>query len=107
MENTRNPNQNQNQGEQPSQMNIRPADPSMFRQNWGNYSNDDPQSNLIKKQYQQHLAKLDGEFEQILTDIKEMKERPEAFKQHNLPLARIKKIMKSDEDVKVSSIILD
>lgn len=65
---------------------------------------EDEQNSAIRQSYNKHLGKLDQRFDQILKDIKEMKERPEAFKQHTLPLARIKKIMKSDEDVKVLKI---
>jgi nuclear transcription factor Y gamma len=42
-------------------------------------------------------------FAKMKKEIELIEEKPENFKQHQLPLARIKKIMKSDEDVKVSS----
>jgi hypothetical protein len=74
---------------------------SILSSNWTQYSKEDDQASAIKKSYEEHLKKLDKKFETALEEIKQMKERPEAFKQHQLPLARIKKIMKSDEDVKV------
>lgn len=33
-------------------------------------------------------------------------EDPEVFKNHQLPLARVKKIMKSDEDVRVLDFVI-
>lgn len=69
---------------------------------WAGFAGDDDQNSAKIQSQKKHLEKLDKKFDVILDDIKQMKERPEAFKQHTLPLARIKKIMKSDEDVKVT-----
>ena len=71
---------------------------------WRGLGQEDDQNAFVRRQHEEHIKKLDKEFEAILTRIKGMKERPEDFKQHKLPLARIKKIMKSDEDVKVSNL---
>jgi nuclear transcription factor Y gamma len=46
----------------------------------------------------QLLEKMD----EIKKEIISMPKEPDLFKNHQLPLARIKKIMKSDEDVRVS-----
>lgn len=44
---------------------------------------------------------LQEKFDQMTKEINEMPKNPDLFKNHQLPLARIKKIMKSDEDVRV------
>ena len=44
---------------------------------------------------------LQEKFEDMTKEIIEMPKNPDLFKNHQLPLARIKKIMKSDEDVRV------
>lgn len=72
---------------------------------FSNYGREEDQNSAIRRSYKKHLEKLDEKFNEMLEEIKSMKERPEAFKQHTLPLARIKKIMKSDEDVKVINIL--
>lgn len=66
-------------------------------------SAEDFSASELKEQYEQHIKKLDDYFKGMMDEIKNMKEKPEAFKQHKLPLARIKKIMKCDEDVKMIS----
>lgn len=53
------------------------------------------QSELIKK--------LREKFAELKDEIDKMEKNPEKFKTHQLPLARIKKIMKSDEDVRMIS----
>ena len=44
---------------------------------------------------------LQEKFDDMTKEILEMPKNPELYKNHQLPLARIKKIMKSDEDVRV------
>lgn len=44
---------------------------------------------------------LTEKMEDIKKEIMTMPKDPDLFKNHQLPLARIKKIMKSDEDVRV------
>ena len=44
-------------------------------------------------------------FEKEKEAIQRLDEAPESFKKHTLPLARIKKIMKSDDDVKVAMLV--
>ena len=50
-----------------------------------------------------HKIKLEEMFRKHKKEIDDLEEKPECFKNHMIPLARIKKIMKSDEDVKVGS----
>jgi len=52
---------------------------------------------------QEHMKKLKEKFQDIRTDIEKLDKNPEKFKTHSLPLARVKKIMKSDEDVRMIS----
>ena len=52
---------------------------------------------------QKHLAELNQKFSKIRDDIEKTPNDINAFKQQQLPLARIKKIMKSDEDVRMIS----
>ena len=51
----------------------------------------------------EYSEKLDKKFEQIKQEIIDLKIDPENFKEHALPLARIKKIMKLDDEVKMIS----
>jgi len=53
------------------------------------------QSELIKK--------LREKFGELKEEVEKMEKNPDKFKTHQLPLARIKKIMKSDEDVRMIS----
>lgn len=57
---------------------------------------------MIGQEQQKHLRELDEKFKAHKKEINDLDEKPESFKNHMLPLARIKKIMKSDEDVKVA-----
>ena len=50
-----------------------------------------------------YSEKLDKKFESIKQEIIDLKIDPENFKEHALPLARIKKIMKLDDEVKMIS----
>jgi hypothetical protein len=52
-------------------------------------------------QFENYFKNLDPKFQEIKKEINEMPKNVELFKNHQLPLARIKKIMKSDEDVRV------
>jgi nuclear transcription factor Y gamma len=54
-------------------------------------------------QYQEHMKKLREKFGEMKEQIDKMEKNPELFKTHQLPLARVKKIMKSDEDVRMIS----
>ena len=51
----------------------------------------------------EYSEKLDKKFESIKEEIMNLKNEPENFKEHALPLARIKKIMKLDDEVKMIS----
>jgi nuclear transcription factor Y gamma len=52
---------------------------------------------------QEHMKKLREKFSDLKNDIEKLDKNPEKFKTHSLPLARVKKIMKSDEDVRMIS----
>jgi len=53
--------------------------------------------------YQEHMKKLREKFSEMKDSIDKMEKNPDLFKTHQLPLARVKKIMKSDEDVRMIS----
>lgn len=55
-----------------------------------------------KKKWKKHLENLEKKFNDEKGKIEGLDNKPEYFKGHKLPLARIKKIMKADEDVKVN-----
>ena len=57
--------------------------------------------NHIELTYDKHLENLDKLLKAQKDEIQDMKISD--FKEHQLPLARIKKIMKTDEDVKMIS----
>ncbi|CAD8048997.1 unnamed protein product [Paramecium primaurelia] len=50
---------------------------------------------------QEHMKKLKEKLVELKEEIMQMPKDPELFKNHQLPLARVKKIMKSDEDVRM------
>lgn len=50
-----------------------------------------------------HLKELRGKYDKIRDEIDKTSNKMNDFKQQQLPLARIKKIMKSDEDVRMIS----
>ena len=54
-------------------------------------------------QREKHLKELQLKFGKIREEIEKQPNDINAFKQQQLPLARIKKIMKSDEDVRMIS----
>eukprot|EP00742_Colponemidia_sp_Colp-10_P001439 GILJ01001548.1.p1 GENE.GILJ01001548.1~~GILJ01001548.1.p1 ORF type:complete len:232 (-),score=37.39 GILJ01001548.1:151-789(-) len=56
---------------------------------------------LQQVNYQAHMEQLDKFWQAQMEEIEKMD--TEDFKNHQLPLARIKKIMKSDEDVRMIS----
>ena len=47
------------------------------------------------------MSMLENKLNQISNEINNLEPTPESFKSHALPLARIKKIMKLDDTVKV------
>ena len=51
--------------------------------------------------FENYFKNLEGKLVEMKREINEMPKNVELFKNHQLPLARIKKIMKSDEDVRV------
>jgi hypothetical protein len=56
-----------------------------------------------QSKFNDHKKKLKDIFESMTEELQLLDDNPENFKKHSLPLARIKKIMKSDGDVKVES----
>lgn len=52
-------------------------------------------------QFDSYYKNIDSKFHEVKKEIHEMPKDINLFKNHQLPLARIKKIMKSDEDVRV------
>jgi hypothetical protein len=58
---------------------------------------------IVQEELEKHNKELQEKFRKCKEEIDALPTKPEAFKAHQLPLARIKKIMKSDEDVKVAS----
>lgn len=52
--------------------------------------------------FESYFKSLEPKFQEIKKEINEMPKNVDLFKNHQLPLARIKKIMKSDEDVRVA-----
>lgn len=63
--------------------------------------------NIIHEEFmiEQFMKELDVKFAEVFDEILHTDDKPleERFKYHELPLARIKKIMKSDEDVRMIS----
>lgn len=63
--------------------------------------------NIIQEDFmiEQFMKELEVKFADVVEDIMRTDEKAldERFKYHELPLARIKKIMKSDEDVRMIS----
>lgn len=53
-------------------------------------------------QFETYFKNMEPKFQEIKKEINEMPKNVDLFKNHQLPLARIKKIMKSDEDVRVT-----
>ncbi|KRX00273.1 Histone-fold [Pseudocohnilembus persalinus] len=53
--------------------------------------------------YNEHMKKLKEKFIEIKEEIQQLPKDLDVFKNHQLPLARVKKIMKSDEDVRMIS----
>ncbi len=51
--------------------------------------------------YTEHLKKLDEKWARMKEELEKTPKDSDKLKNHMLPLARVKKIMKSDEDVKV------
>jgi len=53
--------------------------------------------------FESYFKNIEPKFTEIKKEIADMPKDVNLFKNHQLPLARIKKIMKSDEDVRVHS----
>ncbi len=62
---------------------------------------DETNSNDLKKDYEVHIDKLRRIFNDIFKESCKMDENLELFKKQQIPIARIKKVMKTDEDVNV------
>ena len=57
----------------------------------------------LSEDYQKHQEELQLKFQKIREEIEKQPLDLQSFKSQQLPLARIKKIMKSDEDVRMIS----
>ncbi len=57
---------------------------------------------MSNKDYEIHIDKLRGIFNDIFKESCKMDENLDLFKKQQIPIARIKKVMKTDEDVNVS-----
>ena len=55
----------------------------------------------LKKDYEVHIEKLRNIFGNIFKDTCKLQSSVEDFKKQHIPIARIKKVMKTDEDVNV------
>ena len=62
---------------------------------------DESNSGDLKKDYEVHIDKLRKIFNDIFKESCKMDENLELFKKQQIPIARIKKVMKTDEDVNV------
>lgn len=62
------------------------------------------QMQIQQHQMQQQQLQLHAFWQEQMTECQNVDPKTHPFKQHQLPLARIKKIMKTDEDVKVFSL---
>lgn len=58
---------------------------------------------MAEYKYKEHMKKLEEKWAKMKDELEKMSKDSDAFKNHQLPLARVKKIMKSDEDVKMIS----
>lgn len=57
-------------------------------------------------QFETYFKNMQPKFQEIKKEIADMPKNVDLFKNHQLPLARIKKIMKSDEDVRVNLLLV-
>ena len=85
-------------------LNYNPMQISLIPQTEAPIQNIPQNSNLSQQvKFAEHLKKLDSAYNQIYQEIYKLGSNPSQYKEHSLPLARIKKIMKADEDVKMIS----
>ncbi|KAL4479151.1 hypothetical protein ABPG72_008981 [Tetrahymena utriculariae] len=86
----------------PQQQYIQPGMGNMFNGAFDNLLPMDTYPNSDINQHE-HIKKLKDKFADLREEINQMGKDPEIFRSHQLPLARVKKIMKSDEDVRMIS----
>lgn len=55
----------------------------------------------LQKNYEEYISKLKQLFSDIFTDMCKMEPNIQNFKKQHIPIARVKKVMKTDEDVNV------
>ena len=60
----------------------------------------------LHKEFEKHVNNLKTRFHKIFKECCKTNKEFESFKKHYLPLARIKKVMKTDEDVKVQYLCI-
>lgn len=73
----------------------------MFEKGKGGSKNEEEERSQKILHFESYFKSLEPKFQEIKREINEMPKNVDLFKNHQLPLARIKKIMKSDEDVRV------
>jgi molybdopterin synthase catalytic subunit len=73
----------------------------MFDKGKGGVKTEEDDRNQKIVQFEAYFKNMEPKFQEIKKEIVEMPKNVDLFKNHQLPLARIKKIMKSDEDVRV------
>lgn len=74
----------------------------MFDKGKGALKVEEEERNQKIMHFDTYFKNLEPKFQEIKKEINEMPKNVDLFKNHQLPLARIKKIMKSDEDVRVT-----
>ena len=74
----------------------------MFDKGKGSVKVEEEERNQKIMHFETYFKNLEPKFQEIKKEINEMPKNVDLFKNHQLPLARIKKIMKSDEDVRVN-----
>lgn len=90
-----------NQGINPTSM---PGNNFQNQNQQNDYEPREESSNdITHKKWEEHLQKQKAEFDDWKKTMNKLEPSVKSFKNQNLPLARIKKIMKSDEDVRMIS----
>jgi molybdopterin synthase catalytic subunit len=74
----------------------------MYEKGKSGVKNEEEERSQKNLHFESYFKSLEPKFQEIKREINEMPKNVDLFKNHQLPLARIKKIMKSDEDVRVS-----
>lgn len=57
----------------------------------------------MQKNYEEYIQKLKQLFSKVFTEMCQMEPNIQNFKKQHIPIARVKKVMKTDEDVNMVS----